>query len=463
MTLRDRGPIAGAFSRPESNVEASFTGRRGFKRAQGRCLGEKEGDVEGDEEGGEQLVALIVALIVAFLVAFPTPVFCGHLDRPRSREDPGPPVSDGVQLELERLAFWSSDDIAPLVRKRNMAPRHWRVTAESHTDPPHILMTSFLHCLGNFIGLKTLYARQVNFTQEGLAHLCRISPLAEIVINWCGVFPGETIDTTSLQLRTKKLRYLADDDQHRNVWLSIVDREHLRDLEAGGSASVADGTMSDGPAFPNVHDLKFNANLSTIDQDLTLLSKFPAVCALRLLACGDFHHESTDLSSLCASDVLPLLREYRGLCALLHIFLPKHTLTRLIIDVCQPGEFISQLHREYDHITMLNLDVNALDQDALSTICGRFPALLDLQVYIFADIGEGEYQDGINPVATDFFSAFASDTPGLPSTLQRLAISWDFHFQRLHSDESEDEPVASLDKIPDFLASGRSLGGNARR
>ncbi|KAJ7644688.1 hypothetical protein FB45DRAFT_298753 [Roridomyces roridus] len=388
------------------------------------------------------------ALVFSHLVFYPY-----HLDEPL--EYLALPGNDGVQLSLERLRFWSSDQIAPFVRECTIAPRRQRPgEAEpvrlNFTDSPNILMTSFMDALANFTGLKKLSGRRVKFTQAGLAHLCRIPLLKEIVIDRCGIVPDEIVDTASLELRTTKLVYrsavVANED--RNLWLTIVHRGHLRQLEATGSASAVSNTLADGATFPNVDKLRLVMNFSTMTQNLVVLSKFPAVCALQLGGWGQIKYEPSEQPAIRAADVLPLLREYHGPCTPLHLFLPKPTLIRLVIDGCGPEELTFQLRGEYGHITTLHTTVHDLDRNTLSTICRCLPALIELHVTVLAEIEDGEYEDGINPRATDFFSTFA-DTPDLPSTLQRLSISWEFEFE---SEDAEDAPVASTENIPDFLA-----------
>ncbi|KAJ7644654.1 hypothetical protein FB45DRAFT_1053357 [Roridomyces roridus] len=188
-------------------------------------------------------------------------------------------------------------------------------------------------------------------------------------------------------------------------------------------------------------------------QNLVALSKFPAVCKLQLGGWKEIEYEPSEEPAIRALDVLPLLRQYRGACTALHLFLPKPTLTRLVIDFCRPEELISQLVEGHVHITVLHANVDDLDRNALSTICRCLPALIELRMRVFVGIEDGEYEDGINPRATDFFSTF-TNIPNLPSTLQRLTVSWEFEFE---SEYVEDIPVASPENIPDFPAIGDKL------
>ncbi|KAJ7644683.1 hypothetical protein FB45DRAFT_999644 [Roridomyces roridus] len=209
--------------------------------------------------------------------------------------------------------------------------------------------------------------------------------------------------------------------------------------------------ISEGPAFPNVHNLQLDIDFSTMHRNLIIFSKFPAVLKLWLDDWADSEDEPTDVPLRCTLDVLPLLQEYCGIWTPLHFLLPKPTLARIALSLCTPGELLSELRGEYKHITSLNARLPELDQQTLSSICACLPGLLDLRFSIFYDLEDGDVNDGFNPKATNFFSALA-DTPGLlgvPPTLQRLAISWEFDFDCLTIFDYF--PVASPDRIPDFL------------
>ncbi|KAJ7644714.1 hypothetical protein FB45DRAFT_1021462 [Roridomyces roridus] len=374
------------------------------------------------------------------------------------------PDPEVVQRTLDRLEFWSSNEIAPLVRQCtiNLLGARFHTTAADSvlpepTESPHTLMISFMDHLSKFTGLKKLRAHHALFTQAGIVNLCQLPLLREVVTKSCNIVPGETIDTRSLQLRTAKLLHRADvvaeEDKMGAIWLSIVDRESLHEFEVTGrSFSGAGYTISEGPAFPNVHHLQFSIDLSTMNRNLTTLSKFPAVRKVCLSGWGDFEYESTDAPLHRAPDVLPLLQEYSGSCTPLHMFLPRPTLTCLSIHWCTPDELSSQLREEYTHITSLDAGLSNLDQQTLDTISTFLPELTELRLQIFYDLEDDDVEDGFNPKATNFFSTLVNTpAPQLPPNLRRLAISWEFDFEFL-SDAFEDAPVASPDSIPHFLA-----------
>ncbi|KAJ7644716.1 hypothetical protein FB45DRAFT_1053399 [Roridomyces roridus] len=366
-----------------------------------------------------------------------------HLDQPR--EYIALRGNGGLELELDRLRFWTSDKIAPFVRECTIAPRRQHALQLDCTDFPDILMTSLMDSLGKFTRLKKLSAHRVKLTQAGVTHLCRIPLLTETV------FERSFIAT-------------ASDD--RNLWLTIVHRGHLRELEATGSVSAVSNTLAHSATFPNVHKLRLSMNFSTMAQNLVILAKFPVVCELQLDGWGEIESGPTEKPAVRASDVLPLLREYRGTCTPLHLFLPKPTLERLVIDFCPLEDLSFQLRGEYGHITALQATVHDLDRNNVSTIFRCLPALIELPVMVLAESEDGEYQD-LNPRVCRlncFSSIYLSGDglllptgryAGLPPTLQRLAISWRFHFD---SDEDEDTLVVLPEMIPDFFAMRDKLG-----
>ncbi|KAJ7644739.1 hypothetical protein FB45DRAFT_299163 [Roridomyces roridus] len=378
----------------------------------------------------------------------------------QAHPEPALPSPEAVQFALDRLEFWSSDEIAPFVQECEVAPRYRYCESEEeaelqpHTDSLHILMTSFLNCLRKFTNIKKFSAESANFTQAGLCNLCQLPLLREVVIRWCNIVPGETIDMTGLELPTLKLVYWAGGDASQgpnNLWLTVVNRKHLRELEWSGTA--AGDAVSQGPAFSNVHTLAFSANLGTMNLNLALLSKFPAVRTLRGSGWGDSNDEPADVPLWRVSDVLPLLQEYRGTCRFLKTFLPKPTLARLVLDdgLTTPGILLSQLDGQYGHITSLDATLTNLDHHVLSTICISLPGLIDLRIRIgyLEDDEIDEYENGVNTRATDFFSTL-KDTHRLPSTLQRLALSWEFDFEYFEDNE-QGPPTALPENVPDFF------------
>ncbi|KAJ7644753.1 hypothetical protein FB45DRAFT_1116496 [Roridomyces roridus] len=319
------------------------------------------------------------------------------------------PAPDGVQFALGRLEFWTSDEIFPLVRECSIALRDRRAEEArpvplDRTESPDILMNSFLDRLGRFTGLQKFSARQVDFTQVGLANLCHLPLLREVMIERCGMLHGETIDTTSLELRTTKFVYHDGLTAHEgpDLWLSILARGHLREVVVVTGRHKAASRLADGPAFPHVVALQISLDLS--DMNLVTLSKFPAVRHLQLDGWGLSGGEA-EASSVPASDVLPLLREYHGPYTALPLFLSRPTLAHLIIDCCTAWELSSQLRGQHGHITSLSATLYQFDQETFSTICTCLPGLIDLRIQTYRIIEDDADAFMINNVASPWISS----------------------------------------------------------
>ncbi|KAJ7604206.1 hypothetical protein FB45DRAFT_1013645 [Roridomyces roridus] len=392
-------------------------------------------------------------------------VFSPYYDRraERARREHHLAAPDGITFALDRLAFWSSDEIAPFVRQCTIT---LRVQLEGETTPvplrdadaPHILMTSILDRLAKFPRLKKLYAKAANFNQAGVTNLCQLPLLTEIAIEWCGVLPGETINASGLELRTTKFSYSNFPAPLSGFpgtpWLSLLHPGHLRELTANGNWGAVGDIIVAGTAFPHVRKLHLGMDFNTMNKNLASLAKFPVVRELQISGWGQLVYEAVEAPAVRASDVLPLLREYSGPCRLLPILLDKPSLTHLTLERCTPSELLAQLHGEHSRIASLHATLYDPKPADLSSICRSFPALVDLCVRISAVAQDSEFEDGVNMGATNFFTALV-DMPCLPSTLRRLAISWDLVFD---SDDEDMEPVeASPRRIPDFVAIRNAL------
>ncbi|KAJ7448614.1 hypothetical protein B0H11DRAFT_2080039 [Mycena galericulata] len=344
-----------------------------------------------------------------------------------------PPTTE-IQLYLEH-------EIAPLVRSCHLtAHQSWRGDDTLTDTSPYILLASFFVSLPSFIGLRRLDARGIHFTQTGLTNLCRLPILSDLRIDHCDLAAGESIDAASLELRVSRFS-LSHGIMHKkgsvDHWIQLLCPDRLRELEVSDDPRFFGQTVDAIPSFPHVH------KLSAMSQNLSILSKFPAV---QILALND-SEMTEDVVRVDASAVLPVLREYTGPCETLPIFLAHSTLARLIVPRCDPATFIAQLPGIQVQITSLNVTFWDLDTTAFRTLCAFFPSLTELCIRV---VYGGVFQ-GYNSKAKEFFSELG-DTPTLPSALERLAFAWEFEYE----DSSDEETpwvheMDSFDPVRDAL------------
>ncbi|KAJ7644703.1 hypothetical protein FB45DRAFT_1053392 [Roridomyces roridus] len=325
---------------------------------------------------------------------------------------------DDIDLEVERLKFWSSEEIAPLVRQCTVAPLE--------CSEAYILNSEFVRRISKFTGLRKLSATQLDLDSAALADICALPLLTDLSIVGCEVEDCDISDMEPLLLRRFFFRGSAD------RWIPLLDTAFLHELDLTGQ--LLHKTISAVSSFPRIHTLTATIDLSTASA--AAFSKFPAVRILKLekQRRRRSHPEHTACPS--TSHILPLLNTYIGPHELLPLFLEKPTLKNLILDRCRAEELCLVLCTEAPHITSLHATFEHIDSATFETICTSFPGLVDLFIqrpeFYFPEDHERFY-----PEPAEFFSTLA-DSP-LPRSLQRLAIALKWgelgHFE-LHSDGS---------------------------
>ncbi|KAJ7662264.1 hypothetical protein B0H17DRAFT_1258292 [Mycena rosella] len=352
-----------------------------------------------------------------------------------------------LQRCLERLAFWSSDEIASLLK----------ASREEELVSSETLMATFLRKLPRFVGIRQFCAVAVDLKQNGVTALCRPPALAGLHIHMCHIASGERIGPIGLNVSSCAIN---DSLARHSQWIPLLRPDSLRQLRVAYTDTTYTDTFPGAtidmiPSFPRVHVLSAEWR-TTWDkgQTLAFLYKFPSVEHLRLAYDGPV----LDGPDVHALELFPLLREYSGPSHTLHIFLPIPTLIRLTIEECSPGILISKLKEMRTPHYIPSLDVffdnhiEDLDNAVLDTLCTFFPRLTALRITTTFHIGADDLEeDGTNAKATTFFAALA-DTPALPPTLKYLGISWEFDRDIL---ELEGAPPVS--KLPDFNALRHAL------
>ncbi|KAJ7259296.1 hypothetical protein C8J57DRAFT_1472090 [Mycena rebaudengoi] len=114
---------------------------------------------------------------------------------------PVPPKSSTIQRAMERLTFWASPDIAPLIRVCEITPfgpPHRRSTSKSGLNhDPYVLLTAFFQNLARFVGLETIHATKIHFTKSALSNLCLLPNLRTFCVEGYKEGPGEKVDLSS--------------------------------------------------------------------------------------------------------------------------------------------------------------------------------------------------------------------------------------------------------------------------
>ncbi|KAJ7060125.1 hypothetical protein C8F01DRAFT_1144077 [Mycena amicta] len=203
------------------------------------------------------------------------------------------PNENRVWAYLERLDFWLSDAIAPLVRTCEIET--WDRRGWLPSDAPLTTSDDPDGLLGELIPRWERFSRLQGVTLSGLAiganllfKLSRMSTLRELRVNGCTV---KTTEPFPLMLEGPQLSEVsftgskdAAQDMDMGLWTPFLDPRYLRKFKIGGILrSWNDGTPH--RRFPLVTELSFT--LPKKGQTLQdILAKFPAVQTLTITQAG---------------------------------------------------------------------------------------------------------------------------------------------------------------------------------
>ncbi|KAJ7486118.1 hypothetical protein B0H11DRAFT_2279170, partial [Mycena galericulata] len=189
---------------------------------------------------------------------------------------------------LERLDFWSSSSIAPLVLKCHISPSSnpgalMRSTVQlgpplfnnfvAPGPPPaedslSILVDAFFKALHHFTRLRAFSAEKIHFTEIALEQLCLLSNLEDIRIDKCRM-GGLTDASVKLGISTFSF---WNNSGEVEAWIRALRPEALRTLSLQCSEIKALEY-----SFPHVASFNAGLEVSTLWEDLPALAKFPGV------------------------------------------------------------------------------------------------------------------------------------------------------------------------------------------
>ncbi|KAJ7508386.1 hypothetical protein B0H11DRAFT_2304229 [Mycena galericulata] len=300
------------------------------------------------------------------------------------------PSPTEVHRRLERLNFWCSSEIAPFVRYCNITARDsWihRLGDPSgrsiSTDSPYILLDALFERLMRFTGLQRLHAHQIHFTQASVDILCRLPHLSEIRVYWCTIAPEKRIEPSPQALHVSDFDLIHDDrieykDDH---WIPLLHPDHLRALRVSFNPRSMAQILHTMPSFPNVYKLGATMKFPTAFQNVSILSKFPAVRILNLKLRGD--GLLTNAPHAPASAVFPL-QKYHGPYQPLPVLLAVASLTHLIISQCSPRDLITRIQCIQSH-SIISFHVkfdNTFNNTVFKSLVGLLPQLKELLISI---------------------------------------------------------------------------------
>ncbi|KAJ7200813.1 hypothetical protein GGX14DRAFT_466169, partial [Mycena pura] len=346
------------------------------------------------------------------------------------------PSSLKVENAKERLDFWCSEQIAPLVRSCNISP--WTRSLHSKqtfsgTETPHILLARFFDHLQCFTGLQQLSAYQIHFTGSAIAKLSTMArdSLRHLRVQLCEVDDGEGLQSatsaSALSVFTFYDKVRRADRDELKAWIHLLHPSHLRELHLTCNLRFLAFNPPFIPTFPCVTKLSIEFDFSIMDSNIAFLSRFPNVEHLAVTGWGEPINTSGSHPPCLAA-----LRELSSLSCppILLPVVPGSPLTSLTVSNCNAAAFTEQLRRMQvpRTITYLAVDFDSLEAVALGMILLFFPQLADLTISIGLVVKDDIYaEDGFNPIATKFFTALPG-LAALPSGLRSISVSWLFEY-----------------------------------
>ncbi|KAJ7201841.1 hypothetical protein GGX14DRAFT_571102 [Mycena pura] len=320
------------------------------------------------------------------------------------------PVSASQLLQLSQcLDFWTSEEIAPLVRSCEISPWHWMADDHEQVAVPQLLATFFDH-IERFAALRCLELWHIPLTGLAVSTLARLPMLSELTLQDCGVANGDSMPAVSNVLRLFHFSYRSERVEE---WLPLLDPSCLRVLHTGAAPNNAAVI----PVFPDVYDLVVCVNQPLTPADITFLQKFPGVTKLRTYQ--KYTNSPRPPLATLPTDVLPVLADFRGSFHALPVLLARDTLTRIETYEDSLDVFIMELQRLPAPLTNLIHLVatfgSSCTPTALEAIFTSFPRLEDVNLTF--------QNDRHDPAPAGMLSKLPSIS-GISSRLQRLSLIW---------------------------------------
>ncbi|KAJ7477906.1 hypothetical protein B0H11DRAFT_1916765 [Mycena galericulata] len=366
-------------------------------------------------------------------------------------------------LISRRLKFWTSTEIAPLVRTCRATRRRTLPIGIQEIDNPWPLLTDFFDALHHFTNLAHLILATVQYNMTCLQNLRLLPHLTQLEVDSC--FVEGTIDPSNLTpLRISDFRYKSHfaSTPSPALWLPLLARTTLCHFATEYQPELFAQIVS-GHAFPCVKRLEFGIDVSVMLSNLRVLSRFSATEVL-IIRYGYGNHQvesaqDSEESDMPLSNILTSLEEYRGPDDLLPLLLPIPSLRRLCLPGEEPSTRLAKLRsiKTPNNVTSLDVYFSDFDHEDLCELCGFFPHLTDLFITVRVLHEKYTLTLGQHPSweVYQFLGELTEDLP-FPSGIQKLAIHWEFEDGKTHIEDGAPDVYALtealISKYPDLKA-----------
>ncbi|KAF7311170.1 hypothetical protein MKEN_01018200 [Mycena kentingensis (nom. inval.)] len=308
-----------------------------------------------------------------------------------------PSPAAAKDFDSERIDFWVSKEISPLVKAVLVAPSktsetHRQRAASTASCP---LVSTFLRHTQNFTSLQSLTLESIQLPASSLPSLCGLPPLQSLAVCDCDIIGrGESRAPQELLRRLSTRAFERVDSPERissglQLWWDILDARALERLELtcalGPWSASADTSVI--PDVSNVRELSLTMDLGWLRADaIAVLAPFCGLERLRLRSLGGVVR---DIEMSGVEVAFPFLRELDTHCALLPGVLgdsdaESGVLERLEICDCTGSALLETLRSVGAHlqaITMLTLHLDTpLTADELRGALELVPRLTHLEL-----------------------------------------------------------------------------------
>ncbi|KAJ7328781.1 hypothetical protein DFH08DRAFT_1023156 [Mycena albidolilacea] len=358
--------------------------------------------------------------------------------------------STSLDIASQRLQFWVSSEISPLVRQCCVKPLRrlggWGTVGWS-------LLAEFFNSLHHFANLRHLTVAEVHYNAKFVRNLRLLPHLTHLEIRNCKM--EEIADLATLPpLEISEFAYLGlVPESYPQHWFPFLLRSKLHYLSIPYDQWLFTHILS-GDAFPYVTRLELSIKARTLLSNLQILAKFSATEVLTLCNYSSLPADSSGESGeppIPLADVLASLGEYRGPYGLLDMFLPIPSLRRLVLPCVKPDEHLPKLQS----INTPNRITSSTCDSATSAM-----GIFALFVVIIPHWTEDDYEEYYLGEQSswevyDLFEDLADKLP-FPASISRLAIHWEYEDDKTHVEDGPPDVHALKDalvsKYPSFKA-----------
>ncbi|KAJ7784351.1 hypothetical protein B0H16DRAFT_1492211 [Mycena metata] len=288
-----------------------------------------------------------------------------------SIEDLYLPLNPTPERLHERLEFWASEEIAPLVRECVIEPLEFEAPRRKRPEgeDPYTLLNAFFALLPRFVNLQGINAFTIHFTNASLATLSLLPKLTKVGVEMCSMVEDERPQPLSSPLKLTTFTFGNNEDQEE-WWYRALSPDTLQKLGLDLSQLQWQYLFSEPPlpTFPNVHTFYLAVGRAMGPHHFRHLAKFPGIRNLHLARCIVFPGFAPNLDDLGDIKFCPVLENYKGPVALLP-FLTLDTVKNLNIDPCEFDDFVGTMRRVWKPNNLVTLEI---------TFCHLLTSLTDL-------------------------------------------------------------------------------------